>query len=131
MIQLPLFAAMASSTTGYRMPGFVDAARRVFDTPAPSRRAGPDTSREAARALDSAVGRLRMDALRHVVNAGDGGSTFDSWRAARGHQSSQSGRFSELADAGLIEATDRRRPTVAGHMARVFVATQAGREAAR
>lgn len=125
--QLPLFAA---DQRGLRMAGFVSAARRVFDQPAPARRDATDTSRGAARAMDSAVGRLRRDALAFVWACGEFGATFDQWAESRGHPSSQSGRFTELADAGLIADTGKRRRTRSGVPARVFTITESGKRIA-
>ncbi len=110
------------------MPTVADL-RSALTAPVPARRDGPDTSRHAARTLDTCASRLRRDALLFVLSRGQHGATFDEWAQARGHPSSQSGRFTELHAAGLIGTTAHKRNTTSGNPARVFVITQAGREA--
>jgi hypothetical protein len=119
-----------SRSVGDTLPLFGDVLRAA--APAPYRTRGPETSRLAAEALSTArLTTLQADALAFVVAAGERGATFDEWASARGHPSSQSGRFTALAERGLIIASGARRPTRAGIPARVFTATAAGTEVAR
>ncbi|MFZ2488099.1 MAG: hypothetical protein WAZ19_08240 [Anaerolineae bacterium] len=90
------------------------------------RTADPDTSRDAAILALETTATLRQRCLTALVAAGADGLTDFELAEIVGRQPTSAGkRRGELVALGLVEATDRRRPTPSGATAIVWVATEA------
>lgn len=102
----------------------------LFDNdlqPARFHREDPWTSKAAARTVAVTAGTARFAVLAALADAAAGGLTDYELGARLGIQTTTAGtRRGELAAAGLVETTDRRRPTDTNALARVHVITVAG-----
>lgn len=102
----------------------------LFDNdlqPARFHREDPWTSKAAARTVAVTAGTTRFAVLGALVDAYTDGLTDYELAGRLGIQTTTAGtRRGELAAAGLVETTDRRRPTDTGALARVHIATPAG-----
>lgn len=89
------------------------------------RRDSPDTSHEAAQAVDSA--KLEALVYEAIRSFGDAGCISDEVRALFPHlpYSSVTARYKALIDKGFIEATGDRREGQSGRTQRVLRATKA------
>lgn len=98
------------------------------DTPGRVRHDGPATSKAAAQKAAPRTGSHRARILLHLASLGEHGATDEElWEATGGrfpHVAAT--RRGELAAAGLVEATDKTRPTAAGNPAVVHAITGAG-----
>ena len=81
-----------------------------------------DTSYEAAKRIEPALGRLQAKVLTYLLTNDGKGLTCDEIEEASGlkHQTA-SARIRELAQKGLIEDSGDRRPTRSGRNAVVWV----------
>jgi hypothetical protein len=84
-----------------------------------------ETSRDAAAVAQKRAADVRKLVLSLIRGAGQRGCTCDEIAAAIGKTPNQiSGRFTDLADLGLIMRSAERRPTRAGATAFVWVAVR-------
>lgn len=84
---------------------------------------GVDTSIEAARSIDIAVGHMQRIALRAIKAAGSRGLTTNELVAAVNiHRDSIQPRTTELKELGLIRDSGGRRENANGKRAIVWVA---------
>lgn len=103
----------------------------VFDEPI-ARASDPITSHQAAAATAPRAGTTRARALVALAAAGHRGLTDFELAARTGlGQTSVGVRRKELRDAGLVEATDERRPSPSGTPALVWRITDPGTVEAR
>ena len=88
------------------------------------RRDSPDTSHEAAKAVDSA--KLEALVYEAIRSFGERGCISDEVRALfpRLPYSSVTARYKALIDKGFIEETGERRKGLSGRAQRVLRATQ-------
>lgn len=89
------------------------------------RRDSPDTSHEAAQAVDSA--KLEALVYEAIRSFGDAGCISDEVRALFPHlpYSSVTARYKALTNKGFIEDTGLRRDGLSGRPQRVLRATKA------
>ena len=82
-----------------------------------------ETSRAAAKSINSSAGTLRDTILEYIVRCGAIGATCDEIEVhfEMRHQTA-SARVKELRDAGRIDRTAAVRPTRSGRKAFVYVA---------
>lgn len=103
----------------------------VFDEPT-ARATDPVTSHQAAAAVAPRAGTTRARALVALAAAGHRGLTDFELAARTGlGQTSVGVRRKELRDAGLVTATDERRPSPSGTPALVWRITDRGALEAR
>lgn len=109
-------------------PSLFDAARAVTEArQGPSHRHDPDTSRRAARSNAVRSGSQRHRVLAALYLASGPGLTDDELGERVGIYRHVAGtRRGELVGAGLVEATDYRRPTPTGNQAIVWRITDRG-----
>lgn len=93
--------------------------------PAPiSFAAGSDTSKAAAESIGPRAPTQRRRVFDFIHEAGEHGGTDDEGEIALGMSpQSYTPRRGELARAGLIRDSGRRRPTASGHPATVWIVT--------
>lgn len=88
-----------------------------------NRHRGNQESQEAFLSIRDTLSRRCEEVLSYIKTQGLHGATTDEVARAFGCTPNQvSGRLSDLKKAMKIKATDKRRPTSTGHMARVFIA---------
>ena len=97
----------------------------LFDTPTIAHQPHSNTSKAAALAIQPKAGTLRARVLRHLEACGSAGATDEELQVALNmNASTERPRRIELEKAGLVEKTDRRRPTLSGRSAAVYVAVE-------
>jgi DNA-binding transcriptional ArsR family regulator len=89
-----------------------------------ARRTDPETSHQAARLAEPKAGTNRELALRTLRQHPDGLTDFELAELTGLQQNSVGKRRGELRDAGLVEDTGRRRPSLTGAPAIVWRATR-------
>jgi hypothetical protein len=88
----------------------------------PSRRKGPQTSKDAAASVEPFAGKLCRDQLNFIASQGEHGATDKESQAALGLSSdTQVPRRWELCRHGLVVDSTRRRKTPSGRNAIVWV----------
>ncbi len=92
-----------------------------------ARTTDPETSHEAADRMKPLAGKDRIEVLRQHVRRHLGLTDFELAAIMVRQQTSVGKRRGELRDAGLIEATDDRRPAPSGSGAIVWRITDAGK----
>lgn len=98
----------------------------------PSHRNDPSTSRRAALGNMPRSGTQRARVLTALLAAGDGATDFELGKTLGILRTAAGTRRHELAEQGLVTATERERETdTPGSMAQVHVLTAAGCEVAR
>lgn len=102
--------------------------RPLFDFETPTARAtDPQTSHEAAASVRPRAGSSRALALVALAAAGSHGlSDFELAARTGVPQTSIGVRRKELQRVGLVETTDRRRPSPSGTPAIVWTITELG-----
>lgn len=95
-----------------------------------ARASDPETSYIAAEAHPSVRAHDRRMTLQAHAHYPDGLTDFELGKIIGRQQTSAGKRRGELRDAGLIEATELRRPAPSGSPAIVWRITDAGRHAA-
>ncbi len=101
---------------------------RLSLTPPSSRNAPPGTSEVSAERIAPKASALRLQVLAVIVAAGPTGLTDDEGeRLSAIKVQTYTPRRGELAKAGFIERSDRKRLTLSGCPAAVWVATDAGK----
>ncbi|HYJ33779.1 MAG TPA: hypothetical protein VE326_11220 [Candidatus Binatia bacterium] len=84
---------------------------------------GNAESAEANESIEPDKARMRQAVLRYIESRGLVGATCDEVEhALRMRHQTASARLTELKRAKQVVATERRRPTWSGRMARVYAA---------
>lgn len=95
----------------------------------PSHRNAPETSRAAAERVAPSAATLRAKVLAYIVECGENGATDDECQVSLAMPAhTQTARRWELAKAGQVVRTERRRPTRSGAGAVVWQAVDRGAE---